>query len=95
MLALNSLDIYKGWVLGPNFSQARFAPGQGTIAHTHTDMWETYLVESGEGVMQIDGVEVKLAIGTCIAVEPGEVHEVINTGFTELVLTYFGVQAAK
>ncbi|KAM3090679.1 cupin domain-containing protein [Phormidesmis sp. 146-35] len=75
-----------------NFSQARFAPGQQTIAHAHADMWETYLVEAGEGVMRIDGAEVKLTIGTCVSVEPGEVHEVINTGTTELVLTYFGIQ---
>jgi mannose-6-phosphate isomerase-like protein (cupin superfamily) len=75
-----------------NFSQARFAPGQQTIAHAHSDMWETYLVEAGEGMMRIDGAEIGLAIGTCVAVEPGEVHEVINTGSTELVLTYFGIQ---
>jgi mannose-6-phosphate isomerase-like protein (cupin superfamily) len=49
-------------------------------------------IQSGTGVMRIDGVEVELAIGTCISVEPGEVHEVINTGTTELVLTYFGIQ---
>lgn len=75
-----------------NFSQARFAPGQSTTAHAHADMWETYLVEAGAGVMRIDGKDYELTIGTCIAVEPGEVHEVINTGSTELVLTYFGVQ---
>ncbi|MGV0027180.1 cupin domain-containing protein [Phormidesmis priestleyi] len=47
-----------------NFSQARFAPGQRTIAHAHADMWETYLVKAGEGVMRIDGAEVGLAISS-------------------------------
>lgn len=75
-----------------NFSQARFAPGQSTTAHAHADMWETYLVEAGEGTMRVDGKEYKLTIGTCVAVEPGEIHQVINTGSMELVLTYFGLQ---
>lgn len=75
-----------------NFSQAYFAPGQVAAAHAHTDMCEVFFVEAGEGVIQINQEAYPLNSGTCIAVEPGEVHEVRNTGSVELVLTYFGLQ---
>lgn len=78
-----------------NFSQARFAPGQIAAAHAHQDMSEVFFVETGEGIITIDGQEYNLQPGTCIAVEPGEVHEVKNTGKTELVLTYFGLRDVR
>lgn len=73
-----------------HFAQARFAPGQVAIAHTHADLCEVFFVESGEGIIQIDGENHSLQAGTCVAVEPGEIHEVSNSGTAELVLTYFG-----
>jgi len=75
-----------------NFSQARFAPGQVAAAHTHQDMCEVFFVESGMGEIRIDGTAYPLVAGSCVAVEPGEVHEVVNSGPTELVLTYFGLR---
>ncbi len=75
-----------------NFAQARFAPGQVAGAHHHTDMWEVFLVEAGTGTIWIDGEPQILEPGVCVAVEPGEQHEVANTGATDLVLTYFGLQ---
>lgn len=77
-----------------NFSQARFAPGQVAIAHAHTDMYEVFFVESGSGTIRIDQQPYSLTPGVCVAAEPGEVHEVSNTGQEELVLTYFGIQAS-
>jgi mannose-6-phosphate isomerase-like protein (cupin superfamily) len=75
-----------------NFSQARFAPGQVAMAHAHADMCEIFFVESGTGAIYIDGQEYPLATGVCVAVEPGETHEVCNSGSEELVLTYFGLR---
>lgn len=75
-----------------NFSQARFAPGQVAAAHAHADMSEVFFVESGQGVIRVNGQDFSLEAGVCIAVEPGEVHEVSNTGTEELVLTYFGLR---
>lgn len=74
-----------------NFSQARFAPGQTATAHAHDNMCEVFFVESGSGQMQVDHETLTLTPGVCIAIQPGEVHEVKNTGSTELVLTYFGL----
>ncbi|MEH1921956.1 cupin domain-containing protein [Nostoc sp.] len=78
-----------------NFSQARFAPGQTAPAHAHQDMCEVFFVEAGPGVIHIDGKEYPLLPGNCVAIEPGEVHEVVNSGSTELVLTYFGLRVEK
>jgi len=82
----------KGDVPGlTNFSQARFAPGQAAPAHAHSDMYEVFFVESGAGVIRVDEVEHFLEPGVCITVEPGEQHEVVNTGSADLVLTYFSL----
>ncbi|MBF2080500.1 MAG: cupin domain-containing protein [Synechococcales cyanobacterium T60_A2020_003] len=75
-----------------NFSQAEFLPGQVAAAHAHADMGEVFFVESGDGAIAINGIEYALAPGVCVAVEPGEVHEVKNTGDVPLVLTYFGIK---
>ncbi len=55
-------------------------------------MSEVFFVESGSGVIRIDDQEYPLQPGTCIAVEPGEVHEITNNSSIDLVLTYFGLQ---
>ena len=77
-----------------NFSQARFAPGQIAAAHAHDNMCEVFFVEAGSGVIRIDDREYPLHEGTCVAVEPGETHEVVNNGTSELVLTYFGLRVS-
>jgi mannose-6-phosphate isomerase-like protein (cupin superfamily) len=74
------------------FSQAYFAPGQSASSHAHEDMAEVFLVESGTGTIYVNGQGYPLGLGVCVVVDAGEVHEVLNTGSTELVLTYFGVQ---
>lgn len=75
-----------------NFTRARLTPGQVARAHTHADMHEVFFVESGDGVIKVSGREHPLAAGTCVAVEPGETHEIANTGSADLVLNYFGVE---
>ncbi|MEO0532316.1 MAG: cupin domain-containing protein [Cyanobacteria bacterium P01_A01_bin.123] len=74
-----------------NFAQARFAPGQTATPHSHQDMTEVFFVSAGEGEIRVDGVAHRVAAGDCLAIEAGENHEVINTGPSELVLTYFGI----
>lgn len=77
-----------------NFSQARFTPGQVASAHAHLDMAEVFFVESGEGAIAINGVSYGLTPGVCVVAEPGEIHEVTNTGSVDLVLTYFGIRVS-
>ena len=75
-----------------NFSQATFAPGQIATAHAHQDMSEVFFVSSGEGIIRVDCREYNLVPGVCVSVEAGEVHEIINTGIENLILTYFGIK---
>ena len=74
------------------FSQARFAPGHVADAHSHDQMTEVFFVESGQGEIRINGESRRLEPGVCVVAEAGETHEVENTGSTDLVLTYFGVE---
>ncbi len=75
------------------FAQARFASGQVAHAHSHTDQYEVFLIESGDGIVNVEGQEYHVSAGSCVVFEPGEVHEVTNTGSSELILTYFGLEA--
>ncbi|MEH2255200.1 cupin domain-containing protein [Nostoc sp.] len=62
-----------------NFSQARFAPGQTAPAHAHQDICEVFFVEAGSGVIHIDGTKYPLLPLNCMAIEPRELHEVVNS----------------
>ena len=75
-----------------NFSQASFAPGQISTAHSHQDMCEVFFVTVGEGIIKIGDRNYSLNPGVCVAVEVEEVHEITNTGSQELILTYFGIK---
>lgn len=75
-----------------NFAQACFAPGQVATAHAHSDMCEVFFVEAGAGSIRVNDQIYPLQPGVCIAVEPGEVHEITNHGTHDLVVTYFGLQ---
>ena len=75
------------------FSRSTLLPGQIAREHEHRDMFEVFFVESGAGTMRIAGAEHQLTRGVCILVEPGERHEITNTGSSDLVLNYFGVEA--
>ncbi|MGJ3244458.1 MAG: cupin domain-containing protein [Elainellaceae cyanobacterium] len=75
------------------FSQVCFKPGQVAGAHAHADMSEVFFVETGNGTIYVDGVAQALHPGTCVVVSPGETHELINTGVTDLVITYAGILA--
>ena len=76
------------------FARARLTPGQAVRAHAHADMHEVFFVLAGAGRIEVDGRTRALAPGTCVAVAPGESHRITNTGADELVLLYFGVEAA-
>jgi len=74
-----------------NFSQVALKPEQRTTPHLHSDMWEVYLVEDGQGTIRVGSHDEILEPGVCVTIEPGEEHAVANTGETDLVLTYFGI----
>ena len=73
------------------FSQATI-PVNGTVtSHQHNDMYEVFLVSSGQCAMTINSVEYQLNEGSCVVIEPTEEHSLKNNGATDLILTYFGL----
>ncbi len=73
------------------FSQAVFPPGECASAHSHSDMTEVFFIASGTGEIIIEQTRFPLNTGCCITVEPGESHELINTGSTDMIVIYFGL----
>ncbi len=75
-----------------SFSRSCVSPGQTTSPHAHADMVEVFLVQSGRGVLTVDGQKVALSADICVTIEPGETHEIACHGDEPLTLLYFGVQ---
>ena len=76
-----------------NYARAVFPPGEKAGEHSHDDMTEVFTCESGRGEIRVDEVGYVFAPGVTVVVEPGEDHEIINTGDADLVVSYFGVIA--
>lgn len=76
-----------------NFSIAVFSPGQETKFHQHADMFEVFFVTKGTAKIIVNSDELVLEAGSCIVIEPKEMHAIRNIGNSELNLTYFGILA--
>jgi len=74
------------------FAQATFPPGSKAPAHCHNDMIEVFFIEAGAGRIIVDGASYAISAGSTIAIEPGESHELENTGLEAMVVSYFSVQ---
>ena len=74
------------------FAQATFPPGSKAPAHAHNDMIEVFLIEQGSGRIIVDGTIHAVSAGSSIAIEPGESHELENTGKDNLVVSYFSIR---
>jgi mannose-6-phosphate isomerase-like protein (cupin superfamily) len=74
-------------------AQAWLAPGQVAPGHAHADMWEIFFAQAGQGEIEVDGAVHPLPAGACIAIAPGERHELRNPGAVELIVLYLGVKA--
>ncbi|PLY11657.1 MAG: cupin domain-containing protein [Desulfuromonas sp.] len=75
-----------------NLSQAAFPPGETACAHSHPDMTEIFLIESGQGIITIDGESFPLQAGMCITVEQHEKHQIDNTSSADLVILCLGIK---
>jgi mannose-6-phosphate isomerase-like protein (cupin superfamily) len=58
----------------------RFLPGEHLGSHHHTEVEETFYFAAGGGVFVLGGLEYDIQPGDAFRVEPGEVHNVVNTG---------------
>lgn len=76
-----------------NFSEAFFPPGEIAYAHNHIDMTEVFFIKSGSGILIVDDKNILLTENMCITIEPGESHEIQNTGSKELIIMCLGIQS--
>ena len=63
---------------------ARIEPGVRTQLHSLTGVEEVYVVRSGRGVIEIDGVEQALAAGDQAVVAASAAQRITNTGGDDL-----------
>lgn len=69
-----------------SLAEARIARGKSTTPHYHPRTEEIYYIVAGQGQMKI-GDEVRhVGPGDAIAIPPGAVHQITNTGHDELKL---------
>jgi mannose-6-phosphate isomerase-like protein (cupin superfamily) len=69
-----------------SLAEATLAPGGATIAHYHVRAEELYLFAAGRGRLRLGDAELDVRPGDCVAIPPGTVHKLWNTGEDDLVL---------
>ncbi len=67
-----------------SLAEARLAVGQTTAAHFHRQTEEIYYILAGEGQMWLGNEMRTVGPGDAIAIPPGLVHQIANTGSEEL-----------
>ena len=72
-------------------AQSVFPSGEKVMKHSHPDMGEVFVVQSGRGLITIHGISDDLGPGAWAVVEPGENHELENIDEEDLVLIHFGI----
>jgi mannose-6-phosphate isomerase-like protein (cupin superfamily) len=63
-----------------SLAEARLPPGARTTAHYHPRAEEVYYILAGEGSMQIGDDVRQVGVGDAIAIPPGRIHQITNTG---------------
>lgn len=69
---------------GVSLAIARIEPGVRTQLHSLSGIEEIYIVRSGRGVIEIDGIEQALAAGDQAIVPAAAAQRVTNTGSDDL-----------
>ena len=68
-----------------SLAEARVPPGATTALHYHPRTEEIYYILEGQGRMRIGDQATNVASGDAIAIPPGHVHQITNTGDETLV----------
>ena len=63
-----------------SLAEARIAAGQSTTPHYHPLCEEIYYVLEGQGEMRIAEERREVRAGDAIAIPPGAIHQLSNTG---------------
>ena len=68
-----------------SLAEARLPPGAATAPHYHPKTEEIYYILQGEGDMRIGDETRRIGVGDAIAIPPGAVHTILNTGAATLL----------
>ena len=68
------LDARLGGARNQSLAEATLGPGQATRRHHHAETEEIYVVLAGEGDMEVDGEQSRVATGDAILILPGAWH---------------------
>ncbi|HOM17039.1 MAG TPA: cupin domain-containing protein [Thermoguttaceae bacterium] len=63
-----------------SLAEAKLPPGASTTAHRHQKTEEIYYILEGRGRMRLDAETRSVGPGDAIAIPPGSVHQITNTG---------------
>lgn|SRR5487761_1333839 len=63
-----------------SLAEARLPPGAGTTPHYHPKTEEIYYILEGTALMRIGDETRQVGPGDAIAIPPGLVHQITNTG---------------
>jgi len=61
-------------------AEARLPAGASTVPHHHVRTEEIYYILEGQGLMRVGSDVQPVEAGDAIAIPPGEVHQITNTG---------------
>ncbi len=68
-----------------SLAEARVEPGAKTAAHFHRQTEEIYYIVEGTGLMTIGDEQRQVGPGDAVAIPPGVVHQIFNSGLKPLV----------
>lgn len=74
-----------------NVTHVSIHPGQTVPAHIHQDEDQIYWVQSGEGFVELDGVQTDVSAGSAVMIPLGTEHLIANTGSDPLDYVFFVV----
>ena len=70
----------------PALSLARFRVPAGSTTQLHSlSITEWYVMESGSGIIEVEGLEMLIKAGDCVKINIGQSQRVINKSDEELV----------
>ena len=68
-----------------SIARARVEPGVTTQLHSLTGVREIYVIESGEGIVEIDGKQARVGLGDRVDIPAGTPQRITNTGKGDLI----------
>ena len=67
-------------IANQSLAESRLPPGASTTPHYHPRAEEIYYILEGQGQMRIGREASSVGRGDAIAIPPGEIHQIMNTG---------------